>query len=316
MKPKILAIIFVTLSVITLIVVFSSESKEGKEKLSVEDRNPKRSKISHRSISSGSDNASLGTRPTSTPRNISEANNQGPEATKSFVLELLSNNEDKGLELLANLETELDYETIGEAIYDHFIQEGRYLDGLAAFETLNKNLTLTTPLLHSFVSEYYRNEPKEALEWVTKNTHLNGIEAAAYSLGEHSSKIEKPEAEVLSMLDPQLPLDVRTSYLNGAMDSWVENDLNGAFKFFSTAELPGFYYDETIYRMTGKAAEVDPSGAMEWAETIINEQFRHSALSEVSARWESAAPEEFEKWLGKQSPKLQGEIQAVRQTEE
>lgn len=243
---------------------------------------------------------------------IVAVNAEGNDAIKAFVSSLLKKSEQEGLEFLAELEAELDYEAIGQAIYDHFILDGRYLDGLAAFGTLDRNVTLVSPLLHSFVSEYYRNEPQAALVWVAENSNLNGIEVAAYSLGELSAGIQEPAGEIHSMLNAELPLEIRTCYLNGAMESWMEEDLDEAFEFFSTADLPGFYYDETIYLMAGKAAGVDPLGAMAWAETIINEQLRYSALSEVSSSWISMAPTEFQQWLGEQSPKIQAEIEKVR----
>lgn len=243
---------------------------------------------------------------------ITKADSSGPEALTSFILKLLNEDEQKGLEFLADLKTNIDYETIGAAVYDHYIQEGRYLDGLAAFETLNKNLTLTTPLLHSFVSEYYRNEPQKALSWVAEHTHINGIEMAAYTLGEHSSKADEAGSEITSMLNSDLNIELRASYLDGAMTSLMEKDLDAAFTFFADAELPGFYYDETVYKMTGKAAETDPTYAMAWADSIIDEQLRHSAISEIAESWTSASPEEFEEWIAQQRPKLQAEIKAVR----
>ena len=244
---------------------------------------------------------------------ISAANAQGSDAIKSYVLDLLSKDEQEGLEFLASLEENLDYESMGEAIYDHFILNGRHLDGLDAFKILDKNLTLATPLLHSFVSEYYRKEPKEALVWITENSHLNGIENAAHSVGGLSAKTEEPAGEIHSMLESDLSAEIRTTYLNGAMESWMEEDLDAAFEFFATADFPKFYYDETIYLMAGKAVELDPSGAMAWAETIIDEQYRYSAPSEVSKKWNYTSPDEFEQWLGEQSPKLQTEIAKIRE---
>lgn len=243
---------------------------------------------------------------------ISAVNEQGSDAVKAYVLDLLKKNEQEGLEFLAGLEDNLDYESMGQAVYDHFILNGRYLDGLDAFKILDKNLTLATPLLHSFVSEYYRNEPKAALTWISENPELNGIENAAYEVGALSAKTEEPASEIKSMLDSELSADIRTTYLNGAMEVWMEDDLDGALQFFATADLSSFYYDETIYLMAGKAVEVDPSGAMQWAETIVDEQYRYSALSEVSRSWSSTNSTEFEQWLGEQSPKMQEEIAKIR----
>ena len=69
---------------------------------------------------------------------ISAVNEQGGDAVKAYVLDLLSKNEQEGLEFLAGLEENLDYESMGKAIYDHFILNGRYLDGLDAFKILWK----------------------------------------------------------------------------------------------------------------------------------------------------------------------------------
>jgi len=221
---------------------------------------------------------------------------------------MLSENEEEGIAFLADLEINIDYETIGLALLEHFGEDGIDFHDLTMFKKLDKNLTLTTPLLEKFLAAYYKEDADKAIQWIIDNPQVNGSESTAYELGVLSSKKQNPAGEIQLMLEADVRHEVKSNFLTGAMIHWVEQDIEDTFKFILDANLPAYYYDDTIYEMTTAAAAIEPDSAIHWADSLVDESYKKAAYSEVAAQWIKKDRDAFKVWFDKQDVSLQKNI--------
>ncbi len=224
----------------------------------------------------------------------------GDEALGQHVLQLLEQDKEKALEILSTLTAELNYQVVGDTLLSFFEKNGGLEKGLEAFHILDPNADITAPLLKRFLTPVWKESPEVAMKFINDFPELNGIEVAAMSIGSEVGRSDDPTKDFQTVLQGDLPDEVRSSYLASLSGEWVKKDFDGAFEYFSKLENTPILAD-AIYEIIGTSSAIDPQSSMEWALSIKDEGLRESAIQDVEQIWAEQDEAGYQEWKLAQS---------------
>lgn len=221
----------------------------------------------------------------------------GPDRLYERIQELIVEDEELLLYSLASLELDLNYETIGSALLDHYKENNLLSSGLDAFDIIEANPTLAAPLLHFFVAESWEENPEETFAWALEHGDYEGIHEGMYVLGRRQGESNSPSEKIPAVLESDLSIEVQAVFLDGVISEWINQDMDSALSYMLEVP-PSPLIDRAIYSSLDKLAVLDPSAAMTWAEHIVDIDLSTSAVEEVSAMWERLDIVSFKEWQG------------------
>ncbi|MEO0797135.1 MAG: hypothetical protein AAFX93_18430 [Verrucomicrobiota bacterium] len=226
------------------------------------------------------------------------------------IFSMLTADEMSALQYLANLSGDyLAYEAAGTALFDYYREQGDWPRAMQAFDTLNVNLTLATPLVGQFLEAYAQQDPQGAWFWLLSHPNFNGIESGALNLGKIAGASPDPQSILLQRPPDSLPPRARAAYFKGVLGEWLQHDFTQAANYLN--EIPSDpTLDPAIYDLVAHAGLIDAENTMSWAENIHNEGLRRSAILETARNWSRQDSSSYETWKTQAnlSPDLTAEL--------
>lgn len=221
------------------------------------------------------------------------------EALRFLIRDLLVKDENETLRLLAQTTAEVDYASIEQAILTHF-KGSEICDSLDSFLIIEKNTTLSKPLLARWALTSWRENPDQTFTWLCTHPDIAGIENAMFVIGEQFGSPAKTQEQLRLVMQSDFSNQTCSAYLEGAIGKWITKDLEKALSFVNT--LPkGEVMDLTVYKIASQVAVLNPQIAIEWANSIFDNELRKSSLHEVTDQWKVSDLPGYLRWRNSQS---------------
>lgn len=236
---------------------------------------------------------------TSTQSALVQASADSPETLRRALIDLLNQDLDHALIELGSLKADVDYQVIGDVLYEHFLANLSAAEALEQFTRLDGNLTLATPQLHRFTTRLFEQNPLAAQKFLLENPALNGIEEAAYQIGSRVHDPDDAADQITTISAADLPDDLKASYLTGLANSLLQTDFTRAFETINELD-PSPATDRTVYELTQAGANEDPAATMPWAFNIEDPGLQRSAILETANNWAFRDPDAYHNWKTQQ----------------
>lgn len=216
------------------------------------------------------------------------------EAFLSALREGLQSDQPLEMAVLGKWRGDLDVEPLLTLLLDHFWHHS-WEDALAQFSLIEPNQLLADRLLGHLLEAVSLDDPEKARQWLLANQDVEGGPQGAFILGKAFASSGSISENFSLINETDASENLRRNLIQGYLEQWVQKDFNATFEFVS--QLPADpILDEAIYRLTTRAARIDPKQSIPWAESITDSGLRRSALLEVADAWRDADQVAYLEW--------------------
>ena len=216
---------------------------------------------------------------------------------EKVFLEMLQTQEYTTLKAIAELDCSLVNCSLLEEIFiKYYLDPSRTFQGLRALEVVGSNFDFGAQVFDKVMKSAGEMDLEKAYQWSLKNGHNDSLIHGIHELGSLYATGDTPESKVPEVLDSNMDIFTKASFLSGLIKDWTKKDSESSLKYFAT--LPkSESLDWVLFNNMESISEVDPVAALQWADYIQDEDFRTHKIREINIFWEKSDPETYLKWV-------------------
>ena len=153
--------------------------------------------------------------------------------------------------------------------------------------------TLREEAFEQLGDEYARQDPVKAASWIEAHAGNAYTEEAVEEIADEWAEIDPAAAVDWA---GRLPEATQATAMESAFQEWEESDAEGASAYLQNMESSPTK-DAAIAGFVSDLGKDEPAMAIEWAQTIENEETRTEALTDVARDWYRADSEAASAWI-------------------
>jgi hypothetical protein len=188
-----------------------------------------------------------------------------------------------------------------EGIAEGMASEGEFTDAVALFDQMPAN-TFQNDGLGRVADLWAVVAPQDAANWISTVADPSLQNDLGQNLADTWGNSDPAAAAKWAAQIDQLAAAAGASSDSGdallahVMDDWSRADLNAAGQFIN--QMPASpVKDNAIASFASRAAQDDPSAAMDWVATISDDQARQQAAQQVAKQWVKQDPASLAQFL-------------------